>query len=153
MSFILLLGIIVSGNVESEEHTETEDLLSWQEFRAWEGFQQQVSIHSPKSIKFYEDVLKADQWVLNVLRNKLLLPHPEFVPEYWEPNNQSALKEMPFLWSKFIEWENQGFVLRVKERPHCVNPLTVGRQNILQSGTVKLRPCLDVSRLLNKINA
>ena len=150
-SLILLLGIIVSGNVESEEHMETEELLSWQEFRAWEGFQQQVSIHSPKSIKFYEDVLKADQWVLNVLRNKLLLPLPEFVPEYWEPNNQSALKEMPFLWSKFIEWENQGFVLRVKERPHCVNPLTVGRQNILQSGTVKLRPCLDVSRLLNKL--
>ena len=61
MSFILLLGIIVLGNVESEEHMETEELLSWQEFRAWEGFQQQVSIHSPKSIKFYEDVLKADQ--------------------------------------------------------------------------------------------
>ena len=83
-SFIFLMGIIVSGNVESEEHMETEQILSWQEFKAWEGFQQEVSIHSPKSIKFYEDVLKADKWVLNVLRNKLLLPLPEFVPEYWE---------------------------------------------------------------------
>ena len=31
-----------------------------------------------------------------------------------------------------------------------ISPLTVGRQNILESGTGKLRPCLSVSRLLNK---
>ena len=106
-SLIFLVGIIVSGNIDNEEHMETEEILSWQEFKAWEGFKQEVSIHSVKSIKFYEEVLKADEWTLNVLKNKLLLPLPEFVPEYMEPNNQSALHEMPFLWSKFVEWEKQ----------------------------------------------
>ena len=67
-SFIFLMGIIVSGNVESEEHMETEQILSWQEFKAWEGFQQEVSIHSPKSIKFYEDVCKTEKMGLECFK-------------------------------------------------------------------------------------
>ena len=148
---LLCTAILPPNQYENENEMETEELLSWQQFKAWEGFDQKVSIHSTMAIQFYEETLGADKWVLNVLKNKLRLPLPTFVPCYWERNNKSAVKEMDFLWGKMTEWERQGFVLRVKDRPHCINPLSVVKQLILQTGESKLRPCLDVSRLLNKL--
>ena len=41
--------------------------------KAFEAFSGRNSIHSATSIQFYEEVLKADKFVLSILKHRLLL--------------------------------------------------------------------------------
>ena len=73
-------------------------LLTVQNQLIAKGFSASVSIHSLEAIDFYRRILKAPEFVLNVLEFGY---KPEFSSElqlpYFEKNNASALKEMDFV--------------------------------------------------------
>ena len=110
---------------------------------------QLISIHSDQSIKFYKEELKADTWVMDILKSKYRIPFTKYPSRYYEPNNLSALKNMDFLWTKMCEWENKGFCYRVSQKPYCCNPMTVSDKLDIRTGKVKKRPCMDFSRHVN----
>ena len=54
-------------------------------------------IHEPDAIQFWRSVLKANQWVMNVLENGYVIPLVEAPKEYYEDNNMSAKRQMDFV--------------------------------------------------------
>ena len=109
------------------------------------------SIHDEESIKFYEKSLDCkDKFVLSVLKHGLLLPFSEEVAEYEEENNKSAQINLNFLREKIKKWEEQKYVRRVETKPYCVSPLSVAEKTDLKTQETKKRPCLDLSRHVNK---
>ena len=70
--------------------------------------------------------------------------------EYSEKNNRSALQNINFVREKVKEWEKGGFVERRTERAWCNSPLTVSDKKDLETGKIKKRLCLDMSRHVNK---
>ena len=61
-----------------------------------------LSIHSEESIAYYRDTLKANPWVLDVLRNHYKIPFNSIPPPYCEPNNRSAVINKDLLWKKML---------------------------------------------------
>ena len=96
------------------------------------------SIHSSESIAFMESLNPSDY----------VLSSPP--PPYFEPNNKSCLDNLSVAQSKVKKWSSQGIVYQVKTRPYCCSPLTVSAKTDYLTGQVKLRPCLDLSRHINK---
>ena len=109
-----------------------------------------TSIHSERSVQFYREILKADSWVLETLENHYKIPFFKTPTPYYEKNNQSAIQNKKFLWKKICEWEEKGFCLKVSHKPFCCNPMTVSEKRNSQTGEIKLRPCMDFSRHVNK---
>lgn len=107
------------------------------------------SIHDQESIRYHNQELKADQWVLETLAKKHHIPFRSRPTEYYEKNNKSADAEKEVLWAKFVSWEKDNYVTRVKERPRCTSPMSVVIQPDFKTGKVKKRPCLDLSRHVN----
>jgi hypothetical protein len=58
-------------------------------------------------------------------------------------------KIVEFLRSRRVE--KQGYVQRLAEPTFCTNPLAVAEKYDLGADTVKLRPVLDLSRLVNLV--
>ena len=107
------------------------------------------SIHSQESIEFMKN-LGPDEYVLQIMQEGLKLDFDEIPPPYWEPNNASCLNNLSTAQSKVNKWLEQGIVYRVSSRPYCCSPLTVSAKTDYLTGEVKLRPCLDLSRHVNK---
>lgn len=113
------------------------------------GFGPEPSIHSKGAIKFQKEILKANEWVLETLENGLSLGEGARFPEkYWEKNNKSALENMERLREKFLIYEKEGKVERLKEKPRICSPLSVVEKGYGENR--KFRPVLDQSRCVNK---
>ena len=107
------------------------------------------SIHSLESIAFMEK-LDPDPLVLSIMRNGLRFDFSHNPPSYFEPNNKSCLENISTARSKVAKWLEKGFCYEVPGRPYCCSPLTVSAKTDYLTGEVKLRPCLDLSRHVNK---
>ena len=108
------------------------------------------SIHDPESIRFMREVIKAGKWQMNVLENGLSLDLKEIPRKYAEGNNMSAVKNMGVLREKVQEWQEGGYVEKLKEPAWCCNPMSVAAKYDPIKDETKLRPCIDLSRHVNK---
>ena len=108
------------------------------------------SIHSPEAIKFFQSVISDDPWCLDILKNGLKFDFISQPKEYYEPNNNSALNEMERLRKIIYAWEAEGKIIRCSEKPFCCNPMSLIKQTQADN-TVKYRPVIDCSRMINKI--
>ena len=108
------------------------------------------SIHSEDSIRFMREVIGAGKWQMDVLANGLSLDLKEVPRKYKEQNNMSAVKNMPVLKEKVKEWEEEGYVERLSEPAWCCNPMSVAAKYDPVKDETKLRPCIDLSRHVNK---
>ena len=84
------------------------------------------------------------------LENFHKIPFTKTPTKYREKNNQSAVEEKDILWIKMQEWEKCSFVTRVSKAPTCVNPMSMVTQLDFRNYKIKKRPCLDLSRHVNK---
>ena len=107
------------------------------------------SIHSQDSISFMERLSPSD-YVLSIMRHGLQFDLKETPPPYFEPNNQSCIQNLSVAQSQVEKWLKLGIVYEVKTRPYVCSPLTVSAKTDYLTGEVKLRPCLDLSRHINK---
>jgi hypothetical protein len=110
-----------------------------------------TKLHSPDSIRFYSQILKASDKVINTLtyghKPQWLgnsPPGPMFLR-----NNASARQNMDIVRNQVKAWEEMGAVKQVLTRPRIVNPLTLSTKIDTQSGKPKYRVCMDLSRTLN----
>ena len=108
------------------------------------------SIHNPKNFAYWKDTLKANKWVLETLENGYALPFTTAPQQYEEPNNKSARDNIDFVRKEIRKLAIQGVVQVVKEKPHCVSPLTVAVKET-SDGQIKKRLCWDGSRHINPI--
>ena len=108
------------------------------------------SIHDKESIDFYKRELAADKWVVDQLENYHKIPFTSKPPKYLEKNNKSATEEKEILWDTMQKWQKCGYVTEVSEAPTCVNPMSVVTQPDSRNHKIKKRPCLDLSRHVNK---
>ena len=58
---------------------------------------------------------------------------------------------MDFLRIKVQDWVEQGFVALIPTTPRCVNPFSVVSKLDQESGILKKRPVIDLSRCINKL--
>ena len=92
--------------------------------------------------------MKANDWVLETLENGLSLGRgTKFPNEYFEKNNKSAVENMDRLREKFLDYEREGKIERLKERPRICNPLSVVEKGYGENK--KFRPVIDQSRCVN----
>ena len=96
--------------------------------------------------------LHTDERLLDTLKNGLSIPFSSPPSQYSERNNKSALDSMHLLRPIIKQWEDEGKVLKVKDCPWCINPLSVISQKSSETGQVKVRPVIDLSRHVNKFN-
>jgi hypothetical protein len=108
-------------------------------------------IHGPQQVQYWEEVLKAPTWVMNVLQEGYALQFEDRpFQTYEEDNNASARHEMDFVREEVCKWEKLGIVSFVTDKPEVVSPLTVATR-INSDGSVKRRLCWDGSRFLNPL--
>ena len=105
-------------------------------------------IHEPKAIQFWDSELKANQWVMEVLKHGYVLPLEKIPEIYEEENNLSAKIRSEFVQRSVSELRTAGIIEFVDEKPWCVSPLTVA-EKIEPDGSEKLRLCWDGSRCVN----
>jgi DNA-binding HxlR family transcriptional regulator len=110
----------------------------------------QKSIHDENSIRFMREVIGMSKWHEEVLTNGLSLDLVDIPRKYREKNNVSALKNMEVLKEKVKEWEDDGFVERLDGPAWCCNPMSVAAKYDPVKDETKLRPCIDLSRHVNK---
>ncbi len=108
------------------------------------------SIHDKDSIGFMKDIIGAGKWQLSVLREGLSLDLKVIPTKYKEKNNVSAVKNMKVLQDKVQEWRQEGYVERLSEPAWCCNPMSVAVKFDPVKEETKLRPCIDLSRHVNK---
>ena len=108
------------------------------------------SIHSPEAIRFMEERITTDPYVLDILKEGLKLDFVTPPGPYYEPNNRSCLDNLEVAQQKVAGWLAAGSVKEVSSRPYCCSPLTVSEKTDYLTGTKKKRPCLDLSRHVNQ---
>jgi hypothetical protein len=110
----------------------------------------QKSIPEENSIRFMREVIGMSKWHEEVLTNGLSLDLKDISRRYREKNNVSAIKNMEVLKEKVKEWEDDGYVERLDGPAWCCNPMSVAAKHDLVKDETKLRPCIDLSRHVNK---
>lgn len=100
------------------------------------------NIHRPEFFSFWKDTLKADPYVLDILKDGFKLPFKTPPVHSIEPNNKSALENSDFLLSELLRLEKLGCISRVDEQPFITLPCSLVWSN-------KLRLVVDASRGLN----
>jgi len=105
-------------------------------------------IHHPDVHEFWEQELKASEWVMDVIKHGYTIPFVEKPPSYEEENNATAKRDMVFVRQAVRDLVRQGVARIVSEKPFCISPLTVSTR-ILPDGTEKKRLCWDGSRCVN----
>jgi hypothetical protein len=68
---------------------------------------------------------------------------------YYERNNRSAIVNKDTIDEKLKGWLQGGYVVEVSDKPFCCNPLSVVVKTDPDSGQVKKRLVLDMSRHVN----
>ena len=107
------------------------------------------SIHSKDSIEFMRKLVP-DSSVLDIMENGLKFNFTEEPSEYHEDNNLSLKNNLEVAQNKVDEWLKCGLITQVQSRPYCCSPLSVSEKIDYQTGKRKKRPCLDLSRHINK---
>jgi hypothetical protein len=105
-----------------------------------------LSIHAEESRRFMREVIGASQWQESILEEGLRVEFTSEPGKYSERNNKSALSRMEVVREKVGEWASKGFVQRISEPAWCNNPLSVAAKVDHETGKLKFRPCIDVSR-------
>ncbi len=119
----------------------TDGLLSFNEFRPG-------SIHDPQFYKFWEEVLEAPAWILEILREGYKIPFKTLPGPYMEPNNKTA-RDNPQVVRKIVaEMIQKGIARMVKNQPLVVSPLGLVSK-IQEDGSTKHRLVFDASRHVN----
>ena len=137
----LLLG--VDDKMEMGKIDEKEEMVK--------KFKSGNSIHDKERIEYFEKVVGAGEWQLEVVKNGLSLDWEREEPgRYREPNNKSAMQHMDIVREKVETWMKAGQVERVDEQPWCINPLSVAVKHDPVADTIKYRPVIDLSRHVNK---
>ncbi len=106
-------------------------------------------IHVEESRRFVKQVLKGGEWQQKVLEHGF---YPAFKTQpgrYRERNNASAIKDMEVVRTKVAEWLGQGAIMRLQEPAWCTSPLSVAAKWDAQTGQMKRRVVLDLSRHVN----
>ena len=90
--------------------------------------------------------LNPDPFVLGVLQHGYRLPFRDDVTPgfYREPNNRSALDNLPYLREHVKTLVIDTTVEEVFSQPLCCSPLTVASRYV--DGLLRLRMCIDLSR-------
>jgi hypothetical protein len=109
-----------------------------------------MSIHSEESIRFMVEEVGVGQWHEKLMAEGLQLEFEKQPGQYYEPNNKSAEQHMEVVREKVAGWLAQGYVEKLEERAWCTNPLTVAAKFDAYKQEVKYRPCIDLSRHVNK---
>ena len=106
------------------------------------------NIHNQRYRSFWESLLP-DEYVLSIIRHGYKIPFRDgVVPgQYREPNNRSALDNMPYLQDHVESLILDRIVLECFSPPLCISPLTVSSRYVLRE--LKLRMCIDLSRYIN----
>ena len=106
------------------------------------------NIHQEKYHAFWKS-LKPDAYVLSILEHGYRIPFRDgLVPAaYREPNNKSALDNMPYLQEHVETLLVDATVDEVFSQPLCCSPLTVASRYV--DGLLRLRMCIDLSRYIN----
>ena len=108
-------------------------------------------IHNSSSIRFYENELKANQEVLNILKNgyEVTFSDNKAPGKIHLENNKSANDNLQFCQEQVEQWLEDGFIEAVEEEPVFISPLSVATKTSSLDTSVKKRMCLDLSRSLN----
>jgi Reverse transcriptase (RNA-dependent DNA polymerase) len=109
-----------------------------------------LSIHSEESIKFMTQEIGVGEWQEKLMVEGLQLEFSKEPGRYMEPNNKSAEQHMEVVREKVAKWVEQGYVEKLTSPAWCTNPLTVAAKYDAYKQEVKLRPCIDLSRHVNK---
>ena len=99
------------------------------------------------------NIIGAEPWVLDIMENGLKPEFKQAPPSHYEErkgNNQKAKKNMEFLRSKVNEWVTEGHVKELTFKPNHIHPMTVAEKTDITTNITKRRPCIDLSRNLNK---
>jgi hypothetical protein len=91
------------------------------------------------------------QWHEKLLAEGLQLEFEKQPERYREANNKSAEQHMGVVREKVASWLEQGYVEKLEEPAWCTNPLTVAAKYDAYKQEVKLRPCIDLSRHVNRL--
>ena len=70
-------------------------------------------------------MLKAQDWIVQTIRDDYVFPNAEEVPEtVLLTNNRSGYEDPKFVWAELLRLERLGCIARVSERPRVVLPLS-----------------------------
>ena len=83
-----------------------------------------ASINKPEGFPFWRDILKADDYVLGIVKDGYKFPFKSLPPSSFTRNNQSALKRGAFMRSEVSRLEQLGVIERVQTCPFIVLPLS-----------------------------
>ena len=106
------------------------------------------SIHADEVRELWREMLKAGEWVMDVLEKGYTIPLMTLPDPYEEPNNASADRETAFVWQAVTDLAESGIMQFTNEKPRCVSPLTVSYKRA-KDGSIKKRLCWDGSRCVN----
>jgi hypothetical protein len=111
------------------------------------------SIHDEQTRQFLCGMSGAGSWHEKLLSEGLAFNWISGPPRsYCEPNNKSAFYNLSHLRDTVATWL-EGFIEQVPEQPFCCNPMTVAVQYNAVTDSIKYRPCIDLSRHVNKFIA
>ena len=144
-----MIGIVRKLKWENPNETK----LEIEKFLQTNGFviHEKSGIHSEHAFKFLKELCCADDWTLNLCKYGVSLETDIKDHEvYYEKNNSSAIKYMSALREKTKEWLNEGYLEKLTSQPKITSPMTVNPEYNDSGELKKLRPCIDLSRYLNK---
>jgi hypothetical protein len=105
-----------------------------------------------KNLKYWEETLDHNSYVMNILKYGYKIPvkmtAEQWATVYREGNNKSACSEMDFVRSEVERLVADGQVIEVKSPVTCTNPLTVAFK-VNSDGTIKRSLVIDLSRWVN----
>ena len=79
--------------------------------------------HLKSAKKFWEEDLKADTFVMDIVKNGYKIPFIAFPPTMEKKNNCSALKHQDFVSEAIKELLDSNLIELVSKKPHIVSPL------------------------------
>ena len=106
-------------------YNNIKDYFSFHGFSLQDG---KKSIHDPKSVEIMTSIIKADSYVINILKEGLKLEFTQAPTPYEERNNKSAHKYIDQFRQKVNDWVSSGYVEKTIVKPFTVNPFTVVKQ-------------------------
>ena len=85
------------------------------------NIEESPSIHSDMSIKFMQEVIQADLFVLSIMKEGVSLDFMKTPPDsYYEKNNKSAIDNIEHLTKKANTWITEGSVVELNNLPSVI---------------------------------
>ena len=109
--------------------------------------EQEGNISALNSIRFMEEQIGADKWIIETLQHGLKIVLKEEPEPFEKGNNKSARNYMEKLKEKVNEWETKGYVKKLSSKPKYVNAMSVIKQENSITKEVKFRPVIDMKTI------